>query len=198
MIVWRLQLSEELITPSSDVFFVPQPLEETVGIVKSILRERTSERVVDWTVDSPVPLCVKEIWEVVPFILLAPICVESGGGYSRICQGCSPGARSRTRRGVHRRHSCVERGGGFSLEVLSVSVCSSTTSRRSPRDELASLQGFSFSQPDIDPILLRSSFSTAEFRIDLAASISSLVGRTEVKSHFPKPSLDEVQTDRFQ
>ena len=66
--------------------------------------------------------------------------------------------------------------------------CSSQRRRLSPRDELASLQGFAFSQLDIDPILLRSSFSPAEFKIVLAASSSSLVGRTEAKSHFAKPT----------
>ena len=76
------------------------------------------------------------------------------------------------------------------LVVFCVCFLLNCTTRKgsSPRDELASLQGSAFSQLDIDPILLRSSFSPAEFKIVLAASSSPLVGRTEAKSHFAKPA----------
>ena len=60
--------------------------------------------------------------------------------------------------------------------------CSSQRPRSSPRDE------FALSQLDIEPILLRLSSPPAEFKIVLAASSSSLVGRTGVKSHFAEPA----------
>ena len=66
--------------------------------------------------------------------------------------------------------------------------CSGQRRRSSPCDELALLQMFAFSQLDIEPILLRLSSPTAEFKIVLAASSSSLVGRTGVKWHFAKPA----------
>ena len=55
--------------------------------------------------------------------------------------------------------------------------CSSQRRRSSPRDELA-----------LSQLVLRLSSPPAEFKIVLAASSSSPVGRTGVKSHFAEPA----------